>query len=414
MKKGTAALWICLSAVFASVLTAVAFFCFASVFSSGRRTQAADDVLPVPTLPTEEGELYDEKKLDELGGILNTYFIGDIDRNAMTETLAAAMVEGIDDRWSYYIPADEYSAYEENVNNSYVGIGVTISWENEDPRGFLVTDVTPDSPAYHAGIMIGDYMKAVEGVDVTELGMAETRNRVRGEEGTDVTVTVEHDGIEKELTITRASIKVVNVTYELLGDEIGYLHIRNFETDCAKDAIAAIEELQANGAKALIFDVRFNPGGLKREMVTLLDYLLPEGPLFRSIDYSGNENVDYSDERHLELPMAVLVNVDSYSAAEFFAAALQEYEAATVIGTQTFGKGHFQTCIKLSDGSAVNLSIGKYTTPNGVSLVGTGITPDHVIELSDEEYSNVYYGKLAAENDPQLQDAIKTVQAQIR
>ena len=157
--------------------------------------------------------------------------------------------------------------------------------------------------------------------------------------------------------------------------------------------------------------MRFNPGGYKHELVALLDYLLPEGPLFRSVDYKGRESVDSSDAAYLDMPMAVLVNYESYSAAEFFAAALQEYGAASVVGVQTYGKGRFQTVFELDDGSAINLSIGQYTTPKGVSLVGQGITPDYVVELSEEQRLDLYYSRLDRADDAQLQKAVEVLTA---
>ena len=169
--------------------------------------------------------------------------------------------------------------------------------------------------------------------------------------------------------------------------------------------------MRKKGATGLIFDVRNNPGGYKHELVDILDYLLPEGPLFRSVDYSGKENVDMSDASFLDMPMAVLVNYSSYSAAEFFAAALQEYEAAVIVGEQTYGKGRFQTVFNLSDGSAINISIGQYTTPNGVSLVGQGITPDYVVEFTDQQKADLYYNRLDKADDDQLQKAIEVLLA---
>ncbi len=347
-------------------------------------------------------------KLKEIRSIIDRYYIGEVDEDYMSDALAAGMVEGIQDEWSYYIPADSYGQYMETMTNSYVGVGITITQE-DGAEGFLITDVTPDGPAYHAGLQIGDLIVGVDGQSALELGMEETKNHVRGEEGTDVTITILRDDAKTDYTITRQSISVVNVTHELLPDDVAYIKIRNFDQNCARDTIAAIESELAQGAKGIVFDVRFNPGGMKDEMVAVLDYLLPEGPLFRSVSYNGRESVDTSDAACLEIPMAVLVNKDSYSAAEFFAAALQEYDAATVVGTQTYGKGRFQTAIRLSDGSAVNLSIGKYTTPNGVSLVGTGITPDVVVEVSDDEYMDIYYGRMEHADDEQLKSAILAV-----
>ena len=195
----------------------------------------------------------------------------------------------------------------------------------------------------------------------------------------------------------------------MLDDNIGLVTIENFDDRCAEESIAAIETLLQQGAEKLIFDVRFNPGGFASELVELLDYLLPEGELFRTIRYDGEEYVDTSDTDCLDIPMAVLVNGSSYSAAEFFAAALQEYEAAVVVGEPTVGKGYCQTTYQLSDGSAVSLSIGKYFTPKGISLEAEGITPD-VLELVEEEVAaQIYYGTLPPEEDPHIQAAIRVL-----
>ena len=190
---------------------------------------------------------------------------------------------------------------------------------------------------------------------------------------------------------------------------MGLVTIENFDSRCAEESIAAIESLLEQGAQKLIFDVRNNPGGYSDELVKLLDYLLPEGDLFRTERYDGQEHVDTSDASCLDVPMAVLVNADSYSAAEFFAAALQEYEAAVVVGTQTCGKGYFQTTYQLSDGSAVALSIGKYFTPNGVSLIDVGVIPDIPVEVDEETAADILYGRLEPQEDPQVQAAVNAL-----
>ena len=320
------------------------------------------------------------------------------------------MIAGTGDRWSYYISADDYDSYMESVNNAYVGIGIVIQLANEDDPGFTIMSVTEGGPAEKAGLQVGDILTKVEGKSVVEMGMEETRNHVRGEEGTKVTITVLRGGVEQEYSVERANIAVVNVRSEMLTDEIGCISIDNFDSNCAKDSIAAIESLQSQGAKKLIFDVRFNPGGFKSELVELLDYILPEGKLFISEDYSGEETVDYSDADCLDMEIAVLVNGDSYSAAEFFAAALKEYGVAQVVGTQTCGKGYFQTTFPLSDGSAIAISIGKYRTPNGVSLAEVGgLVPNQVVELDQEDYEALYYDQLSHKDDPQLEKAIEVL-----
>ena len=197
----------------------------------------------------------------------------------------------------------------------------------------------------------------------------------------------------------------------MLEGNIGLITIENFDSRCAEETIAAIEALRSQGATALIFDVRNNPGGYKSELVKVLDYLLPKGPLFRSEDYRGREEVDYSDESHLDMPMAVLVNLNSYSAAEFFAAALDEYDAAVMVGEKTYGKGYFQNTFRLSDGSAVNLSVGKYYTPNGNSLAGVGLSPEVEIIVDSETAAKISAGTLAPEDDPQIIAAVNALKS---
>jgi carboxyl-terminal processing protease len=209
--------------------------------------------------------------------------------------------------------------------------------------------------------------------------------------------------------MTRALFHVTVASGQMLTDGIGMVTIENFDDRCADETIAAIEELLAQGATKLIFDVRNNPGGYKTELCEVLDYLLPEGPLFRSEYYDGKVQVDESDENYLDVPMAVLVNAESISAAEFFAAALDEYDAATVVGEQTIGKGYFQQSYRLSDGSAVGLSVGRYTTPKGVSLTDVGITPDVVVEVDDELFWQIYYGNVTWEEDPQILAAVEVL-----
>lgn len=283
--------------------------------------------------------------------------------------------------------------------------GITISVE-EGVDGFVVQVVNENGPADVAGMLVGDVIIAVEGQSTVGLAAAEARGLVRGVAGTVVNITVRRGEQELILPITRAEVKTPVATGRMLDGDIGLVSIVNFDDRCAEETIAAIETLLAQGAEKLIFDVRNNPGGYAHEMVMVLDYLLPEGDLFRTVNYKGKENVDRSDAEYLDVPMAVLVNADSYSAAEFFAAALREYDAAVVIGEHTSGKGYFQYTYELEDGSGVGLSVGKYFTPNGLSLEKVGITPDVEVAVTEEEAAAIYYGTLEPEKDPQLQAAV--------
>lgn len=345
-------------------------------------------------------------KLAELEELIQERFIGEADTKALEDAAAAAMVSATDDRWSYYISAEEYENYLERVNNAYVGIGVTIQLEENE--GYRILDVTAGSSAEEAGIRVNDLLFEVEGQDIRQMEITQVRDLVKGKEGTFVKLRVLRKGEALSFTVERRTVETAVATYEMLDKKVGLVTITNFDTRCADESIAAIEALLEDGAKALVFDVRNNPGGYAHELVKLLDYLLPEGDLFRTVRYDGKEQVDTSDADCLDLPMAVLVNGSSYSAAEFFAAALREYDAAVIIGEQTVGKGYFQTTYPLSDGSAVALSIGKYYTPQGVNLSEAGgLTPDVLLPMDEETAAALYYGMLPLEEDAHIQAAIE-------
>lgn len=344
-------------------------------------------------------------KLDQLEKLIEERFIGEADLAALEDAAADAMVKATGDRWSYYMTAEEYESYREQSENAYVGVGITIQ-ATEDDSGFLVLEVAAGGPAEEAGLQAQDLLIAVEDTDIRGMDITEVRNLVKGRENTYVTLTVLRKGDHMSMSVQRRKVQTQVATYEMLEGGIGLITIENFDDRCADESIAAIESLLDAGAEKLIFDVRYNPGGYAHELVELLDYLLPEGDLFRTVRYDGKENVDTSDEDCLEIPMAVLVNESSYSAAEFFAAALQEYEAGVVVGEKTVGKGYFQTTYSLSDGSAVSLSIGKYFTPNGISLAETGVTPDLIVTVDEETAAGIYYGLLDRSEDPQLQAAV--------
>ena len=349
-----------------------------------------------------------EAKTAEIGAYLDRFFIDDYDEEKLADAAASAMVEATGDRWSYYLTAEEKSSYDEQMQNAYVGIGVTITAQ-EELGGMRIEAVTAGGPAEEAGLLTGDIITEVEGEKTLDLGMTGTRTKVRGEAGTFVTLTILRGEESFPVSVERRSIQTPVATYEMLDGQIGYIKIANFDTRCAEETNAAMDELIAQDAKALIFDVRNNGGGYKNELVKVLDKILPEGILFQSEDYQGSKQIDRSDADCIDLPMAVLVNQDSYSAAEFFAAAIQEYDWGTVVGTKTVGKGNFQTAFTLSDGSMLNLSIGKYYTPQGRSLTDTGITPDVEIALSDEDGAKLYYGQLEKADDAQLQAAIREI-----
>ena len=344
-------------------------------------------------------------KLEQLEALITERFIGEVDNVRIGDAAADAMVQALGDKWSYYIPANQFSAYQDQMNNSYVGIGITVR-EREDGTGIDILEVTKGGPAEEAGVLAGDIIVGVDGKSTDELDLDGIKESIRGEQGTEVKLTLRRGEETLEITVMRRTIQTPVAVGTLLENNIGLVTIENFDARCRDEAVAAIKALLEQGATKLIFDVRNNPGGYKNELVKLLDYLLPECLVFRSEYYDGTTEEDYSDEECLDIPMAVLINGDSYSAAEFFAAALSDYDKAVIVGEKTSGKGYFQATFRLNDGSAVGLSVGKYYTPKGISLADVGITPDIEIVLDAQTAAAVRAGTLDPAKDPHIQAAV--------
>ncbi len=353
-----------------------------------------------------------EEKLAEALYVIDRYFIGESDPDALADSAVDAMVQSLGDRWSYYMTAEELADYLVAMENAYDGLGIVISAAEEG--GIRVQSVYSRSPAGEAGVLPGSRFLRVGETDLREATLDEATLKIREAIATG-SVELEMllpDGTRQSYVLTPGSVLMDPVRYELLDSGLGLVRIANFDSHCSERSIAAIEELRAQGAWGLVFDVRLNPGGMLSELLALLNYLLPEGPLFHSEDTEGVKTTDYSDPECLQLPMAVLVNADSYSAAEFFAAALEEYDWAVTVGEQTSGKGYAQTIRQLTDGSALYLSGFRYTTPQGVSLADVGLMPQLQVELEYEDWVRLYNDDLPPEEDAQLQAAVEFLQAQ--
>lgn len=352
------------------------------------------------------------KKLKEVTDIVDKYYIGDYEEADALELAAAGYVAGLGDVWSGYYTAEQTAAIKEDDANQYVGIGV--SYGVQEDNLYEITAVTAGGPADKAGMLPGDRLLTADGVDVTTLESPDDLGPlVKGEIGTVVTITVDRAGEELTFQITRDTIVVYSVTSALLENGVGYIAIADFNSNVEKEFASHMSSLTAQGAKAFVFDVRNNPGGYVSVMHDMLDSLLPQGPVITMVDKGGSEIPLTSDAACVEVPMAVITNAYSISAAEFFAAALQEYDVATVVGEKTGGKGYSQQTFVLSDGSSVNLSTTRYYTPKGNSLAETGVTPDQTVELSEEDLNLLLSGKLDAAEDEQLQAALQAVISKI-
>lgn len=383
-----------------NILTMVVSYLFVAVITAAITLYA---VLPRMTVIPQGSN-----KLEVLQQLILDRFIGEVDATKLEDAAANAMIEAMGDRWSYYVSAEEFAEHQNHKNNAYVGVGITVN-TSQPEVGLVVVEVAKGGGAEEAGILAGDVIVGVNGTNILGMNLSEASDLIVGDENTTVDLTVKRGEAEITFTVMRRMIKTVVASGQLLEGNVGYITIENFNANCSEETIAAIEDVISQGAKYLVFDVRNNGGGYAREMNELLDYLLPEGDLFKTEDYTGATSVEKSDADCLEMPMAVLVNENSYSAAEFFAVALWEYEWAKVAGVQTSGKGYFQVTYQLNDGSAVALSVGKYYTPKGNSLQGVGFTPEIYVEVDDETAAKIYAGTIQPEEDPQLQAAIQAL-----
>ncbi len=310
--------------------------------------------------------------------LIDTRFPGDHDPSQTAADAIAGMVEGLDDRWSRYLTKEEYEMWNRQLENAYVGVGLTYR-VNDESTAMVIVSLVPCGPAETAGLMVGESITAIDGQALTAENLSALVNTIGSERGKATTFTVAAaDGATRQVTVRAAQVESPSASGELLESGIGYVRLDNFYQGTAASAKVAVEDLRAQGAKALLFDVRYNPGGYVTELTELLDYLLPEGPVFAERTKDGPVRTIHSDAGCVDLPMAVLINADSYSAAELFAAQLRESVGATLIGQQTCGKGFYQQTFPLPDGSALNLSTGLYTTGGGLSLIGVGLTPDVV------------------------------------
>ncbi|MBQ3534293.1 MAG: S41 family peptidase [Clostridia bacterium] len=351
-------------------------------------------------------------KLKTVADIVEKHFVAEYDEKDAIETALAGYIAGLGDVWSAYYTAEQTASIEEDESNQYVGIGVTYSLSAEN--AYEITAVSAGGPADQAGILPGDRLVSAAGVDVSTLSSSDDlASLVKGEIGTVVTIVVERDGQQLSFEITRNLIVTYSVTSRMLENNVGYIAIADFDSKVDDEFHTHLDALVEQGAKGFVLDVRNNPGGYLNVMVDMLDLLLPSGIVITTVDKAGNEMPLTSDNYMLDMPLVVLTNEYSVSAAEFFAAALQEYDVATVIGTKTSGKGYSQQTFKLNDGSSVHISTTRYYTPKGKSLAETGVTPDVLVELSMEDLSNLLSGKLADKDDEQLQSALQNIGSQI-
>lgn len=353
----------------------------------------------------EDAELlndYTAAKVEVIEDTIKEYYLEETDRSALENGIYTGLVNALEDPYSVYYSAEELQELQMSTEGIYYGIGAYLSKAAEDAY-CVVSGVIEHTPAQEAGLRADDVIYMVDGVDVYGMDITEVVSLIKGEEGTQVVLTLVREGESDylEVPVERRKIESPTVSSEMLENDIGYIQITEFD-DVTEDQFAeALAECKGNGMKALILDLRSNPGGNLSTVCEISRMVLPKGMIVYTEDkYGKRDEYTCDGVRQLQVPAVVLVNGYSASASEILAGAMKDHGIATIMGTTTFGKGIVQRVISLSDGSAVKLTVSKYYTPNGNDIHEKGIEPDVVVEFD----ADVYYNEGI---DNQLQEAIK-------
>ena len=348
-----------------------------------------------------------KRKTGEIEALINAYYLDEIDAQQIEDTLYTGMVAGLDDPYSVYYTQEQLESMEEATSGEYSGIGATLS-QDPDTKEISVVSCFEGTPAEEAGLLPGDVITGWNGNPVSDMELSELVSKIKTDPDEHLTLSIERDGEELEVKLTRRAVEVPTVEYEMLEDQIGYIRLLEFDEVTAQQFEEAMSDLESQGMEKLIIDVRNNPGGVLQTVCDMLDQFLPEGLIVYTEDKNGKRTEYTSDEEHqFTKPLAVLVNGNSASASEIFAGAIQDYGIGTIVGTTTFGKGIVQKIFYLSDGTGLKLTMAKYYTPKGHDIHKKGIQPDVEVEL-DEDLQN--QSSISHEEDNQLKKAISVLQ----
>lgn len=327
-------------------------------------------------------------KLETIEGLIDKNFYFEDEDQAKQDGIIKGYMEGLDDPYSIYYTAEEYAEFMEDTGGEYVGVGIQVS-QNVDTKVITVVKVL-DGPALKAGIQASDVLTKINGEDISTQDIDAVVDKIRGVEGTEVTIEVyrSSDASDHEYTMSRQKVENPTVEYKMLDDNIGYIAVSSFYEVTGEQYIAAVKDLESQGMEGLVVDLRDNGGGLLDIAVEMLDFMLPAGKIVYTEDKDGNVTSEYNstDKEQFTKPLVLLVNGYSASASEIFAGAIKDYGIGTLVGTNTYGKGIVQRMFPLEDGSAIKLTIAKYFTPNGNDIHKVGIKPDVEVELDVDAY----------------------------
>lgn len=344
-----------------------------------------------------------EAKLNALDSVLSDKFYFDnVDDETAANNIYKAYLSSYGDKYTVYYTPEEYKSLMESTSGTFYGIGAVC--QKSDEGGIVIVEPYTNAPAYKAGVRKGDRVIKVDGKDIMDMDLSAAVALIKGDKGTQVNLTVVRDGQTMDFSITRDAVNIKTVDYEMREDSIGYIIISQFDDVTTEQFKDALNDLQDQGMKGLVIDVRSNPGGVLSVVVDIVDQIVPKGLIVYTEDIDGNrKEYNGKSNNELSIPIAVLVDGNSASASEIFAGALQDYGKAKIIGTQTFGKGIVQTIQPLTDGSAIKYTIAKYYTPKGQDIHGHGVTPDIVVEYDSN-----------ADGDNQYDAAMDYVKSQLK
>ena len=348
-----------------------------------------------------------DSKFGTILSIIETYYYKDVESDELVNGVYKGVVESLNDPYSEYYTAEEYKELMSTLTGNYAGIGALLQ-KNAETGIVEITKVYKDTPAEKSGLVAGDLIISADGFMATDEDLDAFVQHIRGEEGTDVKLVISRNGEEKEVVCTRAAIATPTVEYQMLEGNVGYIAVSQFTEHTYDDFVNAYKDLEGQGMTSVVFDMRNNGGGLLDSVVEMLDYLLPDCTVFYTMDKQGNREDYRSDDASFKkIPMVVLVNGNTASAAEIFTGAIRDFKYGTIIGTNTFGKGIVQSTIPLTDGSALKLTTQTYYTPSGECIHGTGIKPD--IEMEYELMSEDEDTPYSVDLDNQIQKALEVL-----
>lgn len=310
---------------------------------------------------------------------IESQYVTEVEEDTLVNGAISGMVRSLEDPHSIYLDTKLYNQLKTETTGSFGGIGVYMGFKN---GGVQVLGVIPESPGEKVGLLAGDSILAVNSQPVSEIEPGEVAMKIRGKVGTDVELLIHREGEEdKTYTITREIIKMKTVAGKMLDDRVGYIRISNFSENSGKEFKSVISDLENQGLKGLILDLRQNPGGVITSCVEIAQEIVPAGTIVSVIRRDGEKEVYTSNLQHPKFPIVVLLDNNSASASELLSGALQDTKAALIVGKTSYGKGSVQTVIPMFHNDGLKLTIAKYYTPNGRSIDGTGIVPDVEVDL---------------------------------